>query len=82
MSKHETSSLRDGAATFYGVNGGRILLNKMAEYFETQGAGRHGKNVTATGVIHMLLDGELDIVRRSDGKGFWNETGYDERPEI
>ncbi len=82
MSKHETSSLRDGAATFYGVNGGRVLLNKMAEYFETQGAGRHGKNVTATGVIHMLLDGELDIVRRSDGKGFWNETGYDERPEI
>ncbi len=82
MSKLETSSLRDGAATFYGVNGGRILLNKMAEYFEAQGAGRHGKNVTATGVIHMLLDGELDIVRRSDGKGFWNETGYDERPEI
>ena len=72
MSKHETSSLRDGAATFYGVNGGRVLLNKMAEYFETQG----------TGVIHMLLDGELDVVRVSDGKGFWHEPGYDERPEI
>jgi len=82
MAKHSIESLGSGASAFYGVKGGSKLLNKMAEYFEASGAGRHGKHITATGVIHMLLDGELDVVRVSDGKGFWHEPGYEERPEI
>ena len=82
MSKHTNASLASGVSIFHGVRGGAQMIRKMSEYFEAHGAGKHGKNITATGVINLLLDGELDVVRRSDGKGFWNETGYDERPEI
>jgi len=70
----------EGAATFYGA-GGRVLLKKMAVYFDCYGAGRHSGDITAAGFVHRLLDGELDIVRVSDGKGFWHEEGYNARPE-
>tara|TARA_R110000824_G_scaffold356527_1_gene543788 strand:+ start:244 stop:507 length:264 start_codon:yes stop_codon:yes gene_type:complete len=78
----DMAAMREGAAIFYGATGGRVILKKMAEYFECAGAGRHKGNITATGLVHGLLSGELDVVRVSDGKGFWHETGYDERPEI
>ena len=51
----------------------------MAEYFECYGKGRHSNDITAAGLIYQLLDGDLDIVRVSDGKGFWNEEGYEAR---
>lgn len=69
---------REGCATFYGA-GGRTLLKKMAEHFECSGGGRHGGQITASGLVYQLLDGELDIVRVSDGKGFWHEEGYEAR---
>jgi len=84
MSKDKTEikqATKEGVATFYGVPDGGKILNLMAEYFEASGAGRHGANVTASGIIHMLLDGELDVVRVSDGKGFWHEEGYDKRED-
>ncbi len=73
---HEASL--EGCSTFYGA-GGRTLLKKMAEYFECYGKGRHSNDITAAGLIYQLLDGDLDIVRVSDGKGFWNEEGYEAR---
>lgn len=83
MPAEETKqAMREGAATFYGVQHGKDLLKKMADHFECQGAGRYGANITATGVIRMLLEGELDVVRVKDGKGYWHEDGYDRRPEI
>ena len=71
---------REGVATFYGA-GGRELLKKMADYFECVGAGRHSGGITAAGFVRQLLDGDLDVVRMSDGKGFWHEEGYDKREE-
>jgi len=72
---------REGVATFYGA-GGRALIKKMAEHFDCYGSGRHSKFITASGFVHLLLAGDLDIVRVKDGKGFWHEEGYDKRPEI
>ena len=70
---------REGVATFYGA-GGRTLIKKMAQHFECPGMGRHSGDITAAGLIHQLLAGDLDIVRVEDGKGFWHEEGYTERP--
>ena len=47
------------------------MLKKMADYFECVGAGRHSGGITAAGFVRQLLDGDLDVVRMSDGKGFW-----------
>lgn len=71
---------RESVSVFYGA-GGRDLIKKMALYFECKGRGKHSRGVTAAGLVYQLLDGELDLVRVSDGKGFWHEEGYDKRKE-
>ena len=89
MTKQEKKSIvtdknkakREGVATFYGA-GGRTLIKKMAQHFECPGMGKHSGDITAAGLIYQLLDGVLDIVRVSDGKGFWHEEGYDARPAL
>ena len=71
----------EGLSIFYGA-GGRTLLKKMAEYFECYGKGRYSNEFTSASLIYGLLDGNLDIVRVQDGKGFWHEEGYTQRPAL
>lgn len=72
---------KESVSIFYGA-GGRTLLKKMAGHFECRGRGRYGNFITAAGLIYQLLDGNLDIVRVQDGKGFWHEEGYTQRPAL